>query len=386
MKFSDVIGLDTIKRQLIQDVEQNKIAHAQLFVGNAGFGVLPLVIAYAQYINCENRHDGDSCGVCNSCYKIGQLQHPDLHFVFPVNKSVHAKTLKESSDIISDSLLEKWREIILNESKPSGYFRESQWYNIIELGKNAQGNIARSEANEIIRKMNYKSYEGGYKIVIIWLSERMNDTAANALLKLFEEPTEKTLFLLISEETESILKTILSRTRVINIPPIDSEEIVKYVNQYNNDPQQCRKIASVVCGDVIRAADIVFSREETSKENLEYFMSLMRLCFAVNHIGLLEWAEKMATLPREVQKRFVAYSLNMLREAFMLSINMDILSFCYGAEVDFIKKFSDYVHHENINTLLAEFEKVNKDIMQNGNPKIIFSHFVLAISKQIYKL
>ena len=383
MKFSDIPGQQKIKELLIKTTKEGRIPHAQLFNGPNGYGTLALAIAYAQYILCEDKKENDSCGICPSCYKISKLEHPDLHFSFPVNKSQYTEITNSKGEIISDSLIRKWREQVLT-LKPNGYFTEKDWYNTINLGKNSQGNISRAEANEIIRKLSYKSFEGGYKILIIWLPERMNEAAANALLKLFEEPAEKTLFLFVTADSDSMLKTILSRTQIFNIPPIDTESIYKYLSDTYEDKEKCAAIARMSGGDCMKAVDMM--EDNTDNENFELFSSLMRLCYTVNHLGLIEWAENIAGLGRESQKNFLTYSLNLLRESYILSVGVPEISYIYGKEAEFINKFYPFIHYKNIVYLTEEFEKAIRDLSSNGNAKIIFIHFALSISKQIRKV
>lgn len=379
MKFSEVIGQENLKKLLINSVRDNRISHAQMFNGKIGYGSLALALAYSQYILCENPSPTDSCGVCPACYKAQRLEHPDLHFVFPVNKSDLAKTKSSSGDIISDSFIDSWRTIITNQK---GYIGEQEWYNYIQLGKNSQGSISKAEAYEIIKLFSFKSYEGGYKILIIWLPERMNDTTANKLLKLFEEPAPDTLFLFVSENSDSIIKTIISRTQPFNIPPIQTSDLRDYLISVGVSDTLSHTISHISSGDLKRALYMVENSSETS-DNFDYFSSLMRLCFSVNHIGLIDWSENMASLPREVQKGFVNYSLNILRDSYMMHIGLQRVTYAYGVEAEFLNKFYLFVHHQNIEKLISEFERVALDLNFNGNPKIIFIHFALSISKLI---
>lgn len=384
MKFSEVVGQQKLKDKLTDNVNHGRIAHAQIFHGNSGNGSLALAIAYAQYILCENKTDNDSCGLCPSCVKIATLTHPDLHFSFPVNKSKFCDITSSDGDIISDSLISKWRETILNSS-PVGYFSERDWYNNIELTKNAQGNIGKPEATEIIKKMAYKSFLGGYKIVIMWLVERMNETAANALLKLFEEPAEKTLFIFIAETKDTILKTILSRAQLTTIPPIDIKSVNNYVDNKFGINEKNNVIARISQGNILKTNELL-NNVIDKDDNFELFTTLMRRCFFVDYLGLIEWAEGASLMGRESQKEFFEYSLKILRDSYMLSIGMGIISYTYGSEYDFIKKFAPYVHYKNIESLIKEFEKAFYDLSRNGNNKIIFTHFVLAISKLIKRI
>lgn len=384
MKFSEVIGHEKLKALFIKNINEGRVAHAQIFSGELGYGTLPLALAYAQYMFCENRTESDSCGVCPSCYKVSQLSHPDLHFSFPVNKSKFCDKLSSDGDVISDSLITKWREQILN-SKPKAYFTESEWYKTIDLSKNSQGIIGKPEANEIMKKISYKSFLGGYKIIIVWLVERMNDSAANALLKQFEEPAEKTLFIFIAENKDVILKTILSRAQITTMPPVLRKDINNYVNNICDDREKCDVISRICRGNILKINELI----EKNDENDEYFImftNLMRRCFFVDYIGLMTWAENTSSQNREIIKGFFDYSLSILRDSYISSIGMNRISDSFGYETEFIAKFSPYIHFRNIELLTKEFEKAQFDFSRNGNPKIILTHFVLAISKLIKRI
>ena len=221
MKFADIIGQSALKEHLVRSVESGRISHAQLFTGPAGAGTLPLAIAYAQYINCRNRKDGDSCGQCPSCRQIEQLAHPDLHFVFPVNKQG-----KKSGEVVISTareFVELWREMF---AKTGGYFSPRQWFDALNLGKTLKGVISAKESEEIIRRLGFKSFESEYKTMIIWLPETMNEEAANRILKILEEPWDKTLFILVSERPDQLLKTILSRTQEVAVPRLTTEDLL----------------------------------------------------------------------------------------------------------------------------------------------------------------
>lgn len=388
MKFSEITGQNKVKELLKRSFDEGHVSHAQLLAGKSGYGTLALALAYAQYVLCENHQNGDSCGVCPSCYKVAHLEHPDLHFSFPVAKSDSMVNRNSNgTEVISDSLIEMWRSMI-EESSPLCCFSEKDWYEHIGIGKNSQGIINRSEAHEIIRKFSYKSYEGGYKILIMWLPERMNDSAANKLLKLFEEPAEKTLFLFVSENPDSVLKTILSRTQTLYVPPVEREYVANYLTDRFGDDIDAERVARMSQGDLIRAVDIVTESEkqqDEDDENFTMFTSLMRLCFAVNHVGLMEWGESMAALSREAQKDFVDYSLKMLRDSYMVTVGMPELNYSYGKEAQFITRFFPFVNHANIEILISEFERVALELTFNANTKILFTHFALSISKLIRK-
>ena len=213
MRFADITGQGELKRRLASAVDAGRISHAQIFTGASGAGTLPIALAYAQYILCRNRRDGDSCGECPSCRQAAALAHPDLHFVFPVNK----QGKKSGEAMLSDAFLPQWREMF---ARSGGYFSPQQWFAALNLGKTLKGVISVRESEEIIRKLSFKSYESAYKIMIIWLPETMNDEASNRILKILEEPWERTLFLLVSERADLLLKTIVSRTQEVAVPRI----------------------------------------------------------------------------------------------------------------------------------------------------------------------
>ncbi len=344
MNFSSIGGHTTIKKRLRDGVQHSRVPHAQLFAGDSSTEALPLAIAYARYILCPNRTDSDPCEVCPACYRTSKLEHPDLHFVFPVNRSKRAVATGRSGEKpISDQFIALWREFIVQNS---GIFTETQWYEYIGI-ENQQGNIAKEEANEIIRKMSFKSFEGGYKIVIIYLPERMGEAAANTLLKLVEEPPPSTLFLMVSETPDRVIGTIRSRVQQIALAPIHSKATLLSDNS----------------------------------EFYELFTTLMRKAYQGRYIELFDWAESAATIGREAHKAFVEYSIALLRECYIIGIGVSELSNVSGEALAFAKNFSPFVSSQTIEPLVKEFELVGAQIRQNGAPKIIFTHFALMVSK-----
>lgn len=377
MQFQAILGQEALKAHLVRSVDAGRVSHAQLFTGEAGVGALPLAIAYAQYLNCPHRHDGDSCGVCPSCHQIGQLAHPDLHFVFPVNTP---KGKSSGEKPLSKHFMTPWRELVL---RTGGYFSEQQWYEALEID-NKQGNISTFEADEIIRDLSFKAFESEYKIVLIWLPERMNMQAANKLLKILEEPWEKTLFLLVSEAPERLLPTILSRTQSINIPGIEPEILTAHLQSKGLNATDAAKIARLSRGSLLEAerlCETLASGE--NRASFDYFVRLMRLSYENRHMELLEWAESVASLGREEQKNLMVYSIRLLRDSYMLTAGLPDIAYLFGQEYEFCKRFAPFVNNNNIERLVAEMELVIRQIGQNGNPKIIFPHFALTISKLI---
>ena len=374
MNFSQIPGQQEIKLKLLRSVKEERVSHAQLFAGPEGCGSMALALAYARYISCENRTVTDSCGTCKSCQKYDKLIHPDLHFVFPVIKG------KKASDPVSDNYLEEWREFV----KKSPYFNLNNWMDSIEVG-NAQGMIFASEASEIIKKLSLKSFESDFKIMIIWLPEKMHQATANKLLKMIEEPPEKTLFLLVSEEPDKVIPTILSRCQLVKIPSFKTNDIEKYLLvRFNLTTEKAADISRVSNGNITRAIELC-ENEESNLANLERFKSLMRFAWKRDIISLINWSEEIASTGREAQKNFISFSLRLLRENLMLTLGQlkNSLVYLTGAEAEFSGKFHPSVNQNNIYQLNEELNLVYSHIESNGNAKIIFLDLALKVTKLI---
>lgn len=380
MRFCDVVGQKELKEHLVRAADEGRVSHAQLFSGRSGYGTLPLALAYAQYVNCTDRHDGDSCGQCASCRKMAALEHADLHFVMPVNKS----SKKSGEAVLSSAFLPQWRRMVLDSG---GYFSEQEWYERIELN-NQQGLISKADADEIIRTLSFKSFEAEYKVVVVWLPERMRTEAANTILKILEEPWEKTLFLLVSVSAQQLLPTILSRTQQVTVGGIEPEELERYVRSaYGADDIKAHSVARLACGDLLEVRRIMSEGEKAAEdEDFGLFVQLMRLSYNDKHLELIQWADTVAGLGRERQKQFLVSALRLLRESYMLNAGMDDISYLWGAERDFCIKFSPFIGNHNIENIVREIEDAIAQISQNGNAAIVFTHFALSVSKQIVRL
>jgi DNA polymerase III subunit delta' len=380
MQFKDIVGQENIKKRLIKSANDSRIAHAQLFVGHEGTGKLALAIAYAQYISCMDKRENDSCGVCKSCHKFEKLIHPDLHFVFPVNETKKSDDDDEKSGGKgSDSHIQDWRESIL----ANPYLSESQWYSIIGL-ENKLGIISTSEGSEVIKKISLKSFEADYKTMIIWLPERMNIQAANKLLKLIEEPPAKTLFLLISENPTAIISTILSRTQLIKVLPINREEIsTALIEKFQLSPEKAQDISRVANGNFQVAQSLALSDEASPYFDL--FRDLMRSCFANNVLKLLDWVNAASSLGREKQKEMLNYFLRITRESFMLNLGLDDIVYIAGDEEDFSKKFAPFINGDNIVQIYGEYNSAIEHIARYGNPQIVFTDMAMKLIKLINK-
>lgn len=374
MNFSQIPGQKEIIEKLIRSVHEERVSHAQLFAGPAGCGSMAIALAYAQFISCENRTEHDSCGACKSCVKYEKMIHPDLHFVFPVIKG------KKATDPVSDNYIAEWREFVMK----SPFFTLNNWLDSIEVG-NAQGMIFASEASEIIKKLSLKTFESDFKIMIIWLPEKMHQSTANKLLKMIEEPPEKTLFLLISEEPDKVIPTILSRCQLVKIPKFTSSDIEKYITQKFNIPvEKAADISRVSIGNINRAIELC-ENEDSSLANLDRFKSLMRFAWKRDIISIINWSEEIATTGREAQKNFISFSLRILRENLMLTLGQqkNRLVFLAGEEADFSGKFHQFINQNNIYPLSDDFNLVYSHIEANGNAKIIFLDLALKVTKLI---
>ena len=296
MQFKDVIGQSAAKQRLIASVRENHVPHAQLFLGPAGSGKLPLALAYAQYILCPNRTETDSCGTCPTCQKMQKLAHPDLHFVVPT-----ATTKKVKSNPESDLFMEEWREYVVQNQ---GYVDTSGWYSFLDV-ENKQGYMSVRDAASLLRKLNMKAYEGDYKVAIVWMAEKMRVDTANKLLKLLEEPPEKTIFLLIAEDGEELLATIKSRTALVKIPAIEVNKVEEaLVERLGCTAQQAHDAAMISEGNWLNACHFVKESEER-KFFFTTFQQWMRLCFRTAYPELIDFSANVKTLGREKQKELL---------------------------------------------------------------------------------
>ena len=378
MRFADITGQEDLKRHLVQSVDAGRVSHAQLFTGQAGAGALALAVAYVQYLCCHHRHDGDSCP---DCRQIAALAHPDLHLVFPVNKQG-----KKSGEVMrSDEFLPLFRAVF---SENGGYFSAQDWYERLDLGKTLKGMIAAREADEIIRKLSFKSFEADYKTMLIWLPEAMNEEAANKILKILEEPWEKTLFLLVSEQPDRLLPTIISRTQEVSVPRIAPDVLERVARERGiADPVKARNMARLAGGDLLELKHLVAGESDAlRKENFDLFCGLMRLSYNDKHLELVAWAEDAAQLSREQQRAFLRDAARLLRESYMLHAGIGEVCYLWGEELAFCTKFAPFIGSQNIEPLIGEIESALAQISQNGNPTIVFTHFALSVSKMIKHL
>ena len=372
MQFKDVIGQHELKKRLIKSVKAGRISHALLFLGESGYGGLPLALAYGQFVNCEDKGEQDSCGTCKSCIKFQKLAHPDLHFAFPVIKT---DTNKEPK---SDDFIQKWREKLLDNP----YITQNQWYEHIGV-ENKQGIIAKNESYEILRKLNLKTFEADYKIMLVWLPEKMNQSAANKLLKILEEPSPNTLFLFVSDNAESLLPTIISRLQLMKIPKINQEDLSRYfVEKHQLSENHARDISLQSMGNYITALQY-HENEDTLVYNHKQLIELMRIAYQRNLLTALKWVDSIAGIGREKQKLFFDYALRIVRESFALSQGLRQITNLGKEEREFAEKFSGFINPSNIGKINDEINKAYLHIEMNGYSKLVFYDLSIQLMKYI---
>jgi len=370
MKFSTVTGHQNIKNKLIKNVLNNRISHAQLFITPTGCGGLPMALAYAQYLGCTNRSETDSCGECNSCKKHQKFIHPDVHFVFPVTST---DKIKESDKPISSMFMEEWRLFLNNNPYQNSY----EWMEFLEVEKKS-GIISAEEANNIISKLSLRAYEGDYKYMIIWMPERMNISAANKILKVLEEPTAKTLFLLVCESADEMLPTILSRTQIIALPKYSEQEIIhSLVNNYQISTTAANEAAYIADGNFNMAMQL--AGDGIDNTNFEYFRTWMRICYSQKLKDIMAWVDDVATIGREKQKNLLLYVMQNLRNNLALTIGANSTVKLGVNETDFASKFHQFIHQKNTANIFADINKAYIDIERNVSAKMVLLDISLRL-------
>ncbi len=370
MQFSAVVGHHELKKHLIDEVKNQKISHAQLFLGKPGYGPLPMALAFVQYLFCEAPTENDSCGQCNACRKISHLQHPDVHFSFPTVQTISK---------ISDGLLPEWRELLSTQP----YFDLNTWIKHMDV-KERKPIIGRDESQEIIRKLSLRSYEGGYKVMIVWMAEEMNTTCANKLLKIIEEPPDKTLFILIAEAQEQMLQTILSRTQKVVVPRIHMDDISAYLRgKYQLGADSADSIAARSDGDLLEAMEA--AAEGVAQEAYhEQFVQLMRVCYKKNVLDMMQWAEQVSSVGKEQQKQFLRYGLHMMRQSMLKNYTDDQLTRVSTKEDAFLQNFARFITGNNILDFNSLFNDSVYQIERNANAKILFTNLCFQVMRFIH--
>lgn len=370
MQFSSVIGQEELKHHLVREVQSGKISHAQLFLGKTGYGSLPLALAFVQYLFCTDKQPKDSCGKCDSCRKVSELQHPDLHFSFPTVLAIAKK---------SDAFIKDWREQV----KEQPYFNLYDWTKRIDPSER-KPIIGVDESLEIMRKLNLKSFEGGYKVMILWMAEEMNNECANKLLKILEEPTPKTLFILVSEAQDKLLTTILSRTQVVRVPMLSSDSLQAGLESRGVNRNTATSIAALSDGNFMDALLAVEDQDEND-HNRELFIQLMRVCFKKNVGEMLDWTDNVTQLTREGQKHFLKYGLHMIRQSMLKNYTNEMLTRVSQQEADFLKNFSRFISNNNIIDFMEMFNSAHYHIERNAHAKLQFTQLCFQVMRFIHR-
>lgn len=381
MHFSDIIGQEHLKNHLTKSADSGRIPHAQLFIGPEGSGTLATAVAYAQYILCKNSNSENSGGNESCNLKFSHFTHPDLHFIYPTVTTSDIKTKPKSIDFISD-----WREFL----KQNRYGSLFDWLNFLEAG-NKQGEIRVDDAQEILRLLSLKSYEGGYKIVIIWMADKMNIAASNKLLKLLEEPTDKTLFILVAENEEDIIQTILSRCQVLHFNGLNENNIAeRLITDFNIEEREARKLAHQAQGNFNKALKLLNENGEDGTFE-EWFVEWVRAAFRAKGNAsaisdLIRWSETISAIGRESQKKFLNYCIEMFRQALLINYQTTSLVYMEPKVAKFkLENFAPFVNGNNIDTIFTELSDAIYHIERNGNAKIILTDLSIKLTRLIHK-
>lgn len=370
MRFADITGLEEEKQRLIRAVEQDHVAHAQMLLGPEGSGKLALAWAYIAYLNCENRQAEDSCGQCAACRKIDQLAHPDVHFVFPVSATKNVK----GKDVISASYMKEWREFV----RRNPYGELSDWSHAFGA-ENKQLNISREESRHIVRNLSLKAFEGRYKIMLIWRPEYMHVTAANALLKILEEPPERTVFIMVAQDAEKLLATIISRVQIMQVRAFSDEEITQELTQKLKTPEaQAAQLAHLAEGNLREAFRLT---ENVEDDTHKMFHDWMRLCYTWDFTQLMLWSERFHKMSKASQQSLLQYGLNMLRETLLAHYDDGTLSRLKGEEQAFVSNFSKVVSPTKLDLMVTAITESAYHLERNASPKILFTDLSLQLAK-----
>ncbi len=379
MRFADIVGLDEAKHTLVRAIQTDHVAHAQLFLSNPGGGALALALAYATLVNCEAREPDstDACGTCPSCYKFGKLLHPDLHFVFP---TATTKKVAKREDAISQAFLPEWREFLL---RGGGLYASLSDWSAAVGAENKQCIIPVAEGRNIIRDLSLKAFEARYKIMLIWLPELMNVNAANAILKVLEEPPEQTLFLMASQSLDSMLPTILSRTQLVAVRPFADPEVKQFlVKEFALPETQAHDVAVLADGSLGEARRLAEGAVDTSQER---FRDWMRLCFRMDVGALVKEADKFNGLDKEEQKGLLQYSLTTLRESLLFRYAGEQLLRLEASSLEFVRNFSKVLNERNADQIAQKLNEAYAHIERNASPRIVFLDLSLQVA-QLFKV
>ncbi len=370
MNFADVTGQERVKATLLRQADGDRMPHALMLHGPQGVGKLPLALALAQYMLCECPRDGEPCGTCHTCKMMRGWGHLDMHFSFPVIKK------KSTDNPTSDDFLTQWREQ-LNESP---YFTQQQWLARIKA-QNQQMQHFAAESDALQNKLSLKAACGGRRIVVVWLPEKMNDYCANKLLKLIEEPPSMTYFIMVSDEPDIVLPTIVSRSQLVFVPPIPEDDIARALHISRGiDCDEARYVAHIAHGSYTAALGCS-SPDGDRKELLDLFVTFMRICYSARIKDMRAWSDMVAKLGREAQKHLLDYFQSMVRENFIYNFNLhESLNYMTREEDAFSKRFSPFINERNVTSIASEISLCQRDIEGNVNARMVFFDLTLKLA------
>ena len=372
MYFSDVVGQQSLKEKLRNSVTNGRVAHAQMLVGPIGAGPLPLALAFAQYLGCKNRSNDDSCGICDSCIRYKKLEHPDLQLIFPKNKTSKV----DHKNFSSKDFVQDWRAAVLKNP----YLNLNDWLKGLGID-NKQGSINVDDSREVIQNLSYKAYEAEYRVVLIWLAEHMNTASANKILKVLEEPPARTVFLLIAEDTENMLQTILSRVQIHKLGRLSSAEIAGSFAG-SEDPERAEQLAELADGDLNLAKQLL--EDQTGITNsINFFIRWMRACYGLQLETIQELCEEFQGLGRERQKALLEQSSGILRKVLMYRTLPQTKSKLLQEELQFVHKFSQFITPDNSAGMLEALNEAHYHIERNANPRITFTDLSFKLSDYV---
>lgn len=382
MRFADIAGQRELINRTVKNVKVSRVAHAQMIIGHEGSGGLAFALAYAQFVNCTDKQyytedseiHGDSCGKCYSCVKSQKLIHPDIHFVLPLTT-----TKKFPKKVLSKEFLPDWRNFIFENS---AYVNLNQWYDYIEV-ENKQGIISAEECNEILSTLSYKTYESEYKIMIIWMIEKLFHSAAPKLLKILEEPPEKTLFLLVSDNHHLVLDTIMSRVQLLKLNRLTYSEIYNYLNsKYSVEKSKVVKYTDMLNSNLDEIRETVLN-DQDKDEFIKFFIEWMRTCYRVQTDVILSQSNTFKDFGRERQKQFLSFSSKQIRNAYVSRFSKMLLQYHDSEKIDFYTNFGNYLNINNIEKISEEIDNAINAVERNGTAKILFTHLSFKLGQYL---
>lgn len=370
MLFREVVGQERLKQKLRQSVADGRVAHAQMLVGSVGSGALPLALAFAQYLACNNRNELDSCGSCVSCKRYAKLEDPDLQLVFPKNRTSKI----ESSSYSSKDFLPEWRAAVIENP----YINLNGWFKKLGID-NKQGSINVNDSKDVLHNLSYKAYEAEYRVVLIWLAEYMNTPAANKILKILEEPPSRTVFLLVAQSTENMLQTILSRVQMHRMGRLSEAEIASALANEEVDEARAAKLAHLADGDLGLAQQLLKDHASVT-DAIGFFIRWMRACFSKNLEVQRDLTDEFQSGGREQQKALLKQSGSILRKVLMYRTLPETKEKLLKEELEFVHKFSQFINENNAAGMLAALDEAAYHIERNGNAKIVFTDLSFRLS------